>query len=135
MIVHGRLVVADTAELVADRLRVADRFWSRMMGLQMQPPLPPGEALLLIPCSSVHTCFVRFPLDLIFLDSVGKVVSVRRDVCPWRIVWTVRSTYAVLELRAEGAPRIEAGCQLRFEPAVTASTPRSLGFLCPSSPD
>ena len=56
------------------------------------------DALIFEKCSSVHTCFMRFPLDLVFIDRENKVVSVHRRVRPWKIVFGGRGAVAVIEL-------------------------------------
>jgi uncharacterized membrane protein (UPF0127 family) len=73
---------------------------ARMKGLLGRRALGPGRAMHIIPCSSVHTCFMCFALDLIFLDRANRVVRIRRDVKPWRIVWGGRRAHSVLELEA-----------------------------------
>jgi uncharacterized membrane protein (UPF0127 family) len=57
------------------------------------------EGMLIRPASSIHTCFMRFPIDVVFLDRGNTVVAVREDVRPWRLAWTRRAR-AVLELPA-----------------------------------
>jgi len=69
---------------------VADGPWSRFKGLQFRKYLPPGCGLLLVPCPSVHTFFLRFPIDVLLLDRAGQVLAVRRAVRPWRLVLPVR---------------------------------------------
>ena len=69
-----------------EQLYIADTWWTRFRGLQLQKELPAESGLLLHPCSSVHTCFMRFPLNLIFLDQQGSVVECRAGVRPWRFV-------------------------------------------------
>lgn len=56
------------------------------------------DALIFEKCSSVHTCFMRFPLDLVFIDRENKVVSVHRRVRPWKFVFGGRGASAVIEL-------------------------------------
>ena len=73
-----RLVSKTTGKTVVAQLRIADGFWSRLAGLQFRRPLPSDAGLLLVPCNSVHTCFVRFPVDVVFLDGSGCVLAVRR---------------------------------------------------------
>ncbi len=58
---------------------------------------PEPIVLLIAPCSAVHTCFMRFPIDVVFLDAELDVLRVVRDVPPWRFV-RCRGAKAVLEL-------------------------------------
>jgi uncharacterized membrane protein (UPF0127 family) len=128
MTVTWRLVKHD-GKAVAASLKVADGFWSLLIGWQFCKAPPAGEALLLVPCKSVHTFFVRFPMDVIILDRRGRVVKVRRHVRPWRIVAPVVDGYATLELPG-GTAEVEEGDLLRLEGAAGAAVPRSLAFLC-----
>ena len=59
--------------------------WTRLRGLLGRKPLEPAaaEGLLLEPCSSVHTFWMRYPLDLVFLDSDNRVLNICRSVPPW----------------------------------------------------
>jgi uncharacterized membrane protein (UPF0127 family) len=72
---------------------------TRRQGLLGRGGLPPGDALILAPCSSVHTAFMRFPLDLVFLDRAGRVLKTSSGVRPWRIRAAWRA-FAVVELQA-----------------------------------
>jgi len=65
-------------------LRVADTFRARLLGLALRSR-PPGFALLLPRTRAVHTCGMRFALDLYWLDAAGRVVRVDRAVPPWRM--------------------------------------------------
>ncbi len=60
--------------------------------------LPPSEALLLKNCSSIHTFFMRFPIDVAFLDRDFRVVGVFSDVAPWRVLGGARGGTHTLEL-------------------------------------
>ena len=84
-----------------------------MRGLLGRRGLPPGEGLLLRPASSVHTAFMRFPIDVVFLDRDLTVLKVARGVVPWRAAWARRAR-AALELPADEAARrgIGPGMQL-----------------------
>jgi uncharacterized membrane protein (UPF0127 family) len=85
--------------VVCERCVVADKTHVRMRGLLGRDELPPGEGLLLTPAPSVHTCFVRFPIDVVFLDARMRVVSVAPEMGPWKFAGR-RGTRAVLELAA-----------------------------------
>lgn len=126
----GRLINAGTGQVVVPRLYVADRFLTRLLGLQFRRPLPAGEALLLTPCRSIHTCWLRFALDLVCLDSQGTVVQTRLGVRPWRLVRGHRRTFGVLEASMGQLQHVQVGDRLRFVPAEpTAAIPRRLRFL------
>ena len=73
---------------------------SRFKGLLFHKKPITKEGLLLKPCNSVHMCFMRFPIDVVFLDSSNKVVKVVSDLKPWRIVPPVSGAHAALELPA-----------------------------------
>jgi uncharacterized membrane protein (UPF0127 family) len=109
-------VLTSEGHLVCPRCVVADRPLRRMKGLLGRSDLPEGEGILLRPAGSVHTFFMRFPIDCVYLDKSLKVVAVAAAVPPWR-VRGARGARAVLELRAGEAERvgIGAGMQLRLE--------------------
>lgn len=81
-------------------LLVADTFWKRSIGLMGRRNLNPGQGLLLSPCGSIHTCFMRFPIDLIFLDSDRRVVRIVQQVAPWRFVWGGWKAHSVIEVQS-----------------------------------
>lgn len=92
------LVNLTTGRTAVHELAVADRFWPRLLGLQFRRSLPAGHGLLLVPCGSVHTMWLRFPLDLAMLGDGGSVLAVRRALRPWRGALAPRSTRAVVEV-------------------------------------
>jgi uncharacterized membrane protein (UPF0127 family) len=101
--------------VLLERCWIADRPWSRMRGLLGRNGLAEGEGLLIKPCGSVHTFFMRFPIDVVFLDRELSVVAVRPEVPPWRTAGA-RGAKVTLELAAGEAARlgIEPGLQLRL---------------------
>jgi tetratricopeptide (TPR) repeat protein/uncharacterized membrane protein (UPF0127 family) len=119
-----------TSVVVAERLEIADGFWSRFKGVMGRRDFDSGHGVLLVPCQSIHTFGVRFPLDLVFLDRRGRIVDVNRNIGPRRIVWPVRGAHAVLELPSGGADKLAVGEQLRVKVVEgDANTPSSLQFL------
>jgi uncharacterized membrane protein (UPF0127 family) len=92
------LVTADGA-VVCTRCRIAQRPWSRMRGLLGRRHLDESEGILLRPAASVHTWFMLFPIDVVFLDRDLSVVRVVSELRPWRAVGK-RGSAAVLELAA-----------------------------------
>jgi uncharacterized membrane protein (UPF0127 family) len=102
--------------VVCERCRLARTPFTRMKGLLGRRELPIGEGLLIEPTSGVHTAFMRFPIDVVFLDRDLRVLSVRPAVRPWRAA-TQRGARAALELPAGEAERqgLVAGDVLRVE--------------------
>lgn len=90
--------------LTVGRLQVilATGFWDRFAGLLGQRGLAPGHALLLAPCNNVHTFFMRFAIDVVFIGRDGEVLTIVPHLAPWRIA-AARRAHACLELEAGGA--------------------------------
>ena len=90
-----------------------------MRGLLGKRELPGAEGILLRPASSVHTFFMRFPIDVVFLDGDGAVVRVAERVPPWRAV-AARGSKAVVELRAGECEERElrVGDRVSLDPAA-----------------
>ena len=82
---------------MCERCRVADSPSSRMRGLLGRSSLDAGEGLLLRPASSIHTWFMRFPIDAVFLAQDGTVVGIADNLLPWRAA-ARRGARSVLEL-------------------------------------
>jgi uncharacterized membrane protein (UPF0127 family) len=85
--------------VICERCVVADRMLSRMKGLLGRRELVAGEGLLIRPAPSIHTMFMRFPIDVVFLARNGDVLKVAPHVKPWRMR-SCRRALAVLELAA-----------------------------------
>jgi uncharacterized protein len=82
---------------MCDRCLVADTPLSRLRGLLGRRELGDGEGLLLTPASAVHTWFMRFPIDVVFLEADLTILGTREHVKPWRMTgW--RGARSVLEL-------------------------------------
>jgi hypothetical protein len=96
----------ENGEVVVDQCVVADTPVSRMRGLLGRNELRPGEGLLLRPASSIHTCFMRFSIDAVFLDGGLRVLGISDELRPWRAA-SRRGARAVLELPAGESARRE----------------------------
>lgn len=82
--------------LVSDNAVMADSILSRMKGLLGRPGLNKGEALILDPCNSIHTFFMRFTIDVLFVDKQGKVIKACKNIKPYRITPIyLKSSFAV----------------------------------------
>jgi uncharacterized membrane protein (UPF0127 family) len=87
------------SQLAGRDVRCARDPLARLLGLAGLRTLPPATGLLLPGTRSIHTCGMRFALDLVWLDGEGRVVRVDRGVRPWR-VRSCRGARAVVELRS-----------------------------------
>jgi uncharacterized protein len=96
----------ENGEVVVDECLVADTPVSRMRGLLGRNEFKPGEGILLRPASSIHTCFMRFPIDVVFLDGGLRVLGISDELRPWRAA-SRRGAHAVLELPAGESARRE----------------------------
>lgn len=101
-------------------VEVANTAATRNKGLLGRKGLPDGGGLWIIPCESVHTFFMKFPIDLVYIDRNKKVKKVRNSVGPWRLS-ACFSAHSILELPAGAARRAETqrGDQLEFSPATS----------------
>jgi len=114
---YYQLLNRTRGSVLASRLEVADSGRKRNKGLLGRDGLGPGEGLWIVPCESVHTFFMRFPIDLVFLDRKNKVRKVKNAVGPWRLSACL-SAHSVIELPAGTVKRTETqpGDLLQFGP-------------------
>ena len=119
----GRLINARTGQAIAEAVELAVTSASRRRGLLGRDRLDPGAALVIAPCNSIHMFFMRFAIDVVYVDRAGRVRKIVRALRPWRIS-AAMSAYAVIELAAgslDGCD-IERGDRLYLEsPAPPAS--------------
>lgn len=115
---------SSTGQLVASTVIPAFDRRSRNEGLLHRSGLPDATALILAPCSGVHTWFMRFPIDIVFVSRLGRVLGIRRNVRPWRFAVRLRA-FAVIELRAGGADELEPGHTLAVAPAQSTEAPHA----------
>ncbi len=94
---------------MAGKIIYADGFFPRLAGLLGKKKLPPGEGIWLKPCRQVHTMFMSFPIDVIFLDEKGRVIGLVENMKPWKISRYFSESVGALELAAGRA----AECRVR----------------------
>jgi uncharacterized protein len=100
----------ESGRVVCERCGVADSAWTRLRGLLGRKGLAPDEGILIRPAGSVHTMFMRFPIDVVFLDRDLRVLKVTRALGPWRASGA-RGAKCVLETAANAAD-VEPGERL-----------------------
>jgi len=84
---------------LADAAEVADSSAKRRTGLLKHTGLGPGEGLWIVPCESVHSFFMKFTIDVVYLDRKHRVKKIRPEMVPWRISGCLMA-HSVLELPA-----------------------------------
>jgi uncharacterized membrane protein (UPF0127 family) len=104
-------------------MEVADSAAQRNKGLLGRERLSPGEGLWIIPCEAVHTFWMRFPIDLVYLDRKMRIRKLSSDVRPWRLsacLWA----HSVLELPPGTihATQTQYGDRLEFSNAPVPET-------------
>lgn len=87
-------------------LKVASSFVARGVGLLRHRSLGDQEGLWIHRCNSIHTFFMRFAIDCVFVDRELNVKSIRRNVGPWRMTWPIWGASSVFELPAGAADRL-----------------------------
>ena len=101
--------------VLADAAEVADTSEKRRTGLLKHERLDPGQGLWIVPCESVHSFFMKFAIDLVYLDRNQKVRKVRHRMVPWRLSACL-TAHSILELPAGAvaASGTEKGDQLEM---------------------
>jgi uncharacterized membrane protein (UPF0127 family) len=114
--VTGTRVRNAAGDVVCERCEVPKSSFARARGLLGRSGLEPGDGMLIDAAPSVHTFFMRFPIDVVFLDRDWKVVRVVHRLRPWRVAGARRAV-AALELPAGAAAEagIEEGDVLSLE--------------------
>ncbi|MEX1252752.1 MAG: DUF192 domain-containing protein [Dehalococcoidia bacterium] len=110
------------AELAGDAF-AARSVWKRTVGLLGRAGLDPGEALLIEPCSSIHTAFMRFAIDVLYLNRAGQVVKAVGSMKPFRLSAKWVGAHSVIELPsgAIAASGTEVGDQLTLDDQPTTA--------------
>ena len=87
-------------DVICTKMVVATNIFSRMLGLMFSKDLPECDGFLLSPCNSIHTFFMRYSLDILFLDKDFRIVKVIYGLSPWRMTWIYFKARHVLEMKA-----------------------------------
>jgi hypothetical protein len=108
--------------VLATCMEVADSAAKRNKGLLGRERLVPGEGLWIIPCESVHTFWMRFPIDLVYLDRKKRIRKLKSSVPAWRLSACLRA-HSVIELPAGSIRQTQTqiGDTLDFSPATIAA--------------
>ena len=122
------IINRNSGAVIAGKVFVADRFWSKLAGLQFRKNIPDDFAYVIPGCRSIHTCFMRFDLDAVFVDRSWRVVEVYNGLRPFRVTPAVKGAYAVIELK-HGKRSIKPGHRLVLTEPNTNQTRQTRGHI------
>jgi uncharacterized protein len=103
---------------LGSRVKIARSFWARGRGLMFRASLEEGSGLIIDPCGSIHSMWMRFPIDVLYVARDGKVIRADAEMKPWRIgPLFVRGKYVIeLPTGTIARSKTEAGDQLSIRP-------------------
>jgi uncharacterized membrane protein (UPF0127 family) len=110
----NRVVNTRTGAVVGTEVAEAASPWQAFKGLMFRKSLDDGEGMLFRPARGIHTHFMRFPIDLIFLDKQDRVTKIRPAMVPWRFDFTNAGGVIEMNAGAAEAKDIRAGDQLQI---------------------
>ncbi len=84
--------------IIAEQAAYADTFISRLRGLMFRNSFNKGEALVIVPCNSIHTFWMKFPIDVVFLSKENVVIYTIENFHPNKISSLLRKAHSVVEL-------------------------------------
>lgn len=104
--------------IISSKVMHARSIFARMKGLLGHKNLMADEVMWIEPCKSIHTWFMRFPIDAVFVNQNLQVVTLKSNIHPWRLVWPNWQATSVFELPQGTIAKknIESGDQLYVGP-------------------
>ena len=91
--------------VIAQEVYLASDLFKRLFGLLAFKPLKESEGLLIKDCRSIHTMWMKYSIDAVFIDKKGKATAVYEDLAPFRFSPYIKDACSVLELKAGSAGR------------------------------
>lgn len=102
----------ENGDILVSKLKLANHFFSRLLGLMGTKSLENGSGLLITPCQQIHTHFMRYPVDIVFLDKEMVVLEIVVALKPWKFTRFIKQAKHVLEVPAYAADKLNVGDQL-----------------------
>lgn len=106
----------DTNEVISHSVIVANHFFTRFKGLMFTRELSPDSSMFIYPCSGIHTFFMNYNIDVLYLDIHNKILAVDEDMRPGRVGRVIKGAVAVIELPGGriGKTQTKIGQTVRF---------------------
>jgi uncharacterized membrane protein (UPF0127 family) len=103
-------------ELIASGVIKARTFFDRSLGLIVRRKLKNKEGFLIENCSSIHTFWMRYSIDAVFLDKKNRVLAIYNNIRPFRMTPFIKNSFSVLELGSGviGQTSLSVGDLIRF---------------------
>ena len=93
-----KIRVIEINQTLGNDIKLADTIIQRLKGLMFQRHMSGYDGLMIRPCNSIHTFFMCYNIDVVFLDREFKIIKIIRDLRPWRMTMVYFNAYQVLEL-------------------------------------
>ena len=95
-----KLVNKTNSQVLFQEVIRADSLFTRMFGLMGKKDFPRSTAMWFTKCNAIQTCFMRFAIDCVFVDSTGKVIKIYHGIKPWRMTQFVSNATDAIEMVA-----------------------------------
>ena len=107
----------ESKEIIADSIIRAQGFLDKLFGLTIRRKLDKKKGFLLYDCNSIHTLWMRYSIDVIFMDINGRVLAVFNDLKPFRVTPFIKNAAYALEMASgsAGENSLKAGDNIQFE--------------------
>ncbi|NKE08062.1 MULTISPECIES: DUF192 domain-containing protein [Mesobacillus] len=93
-----RLVNESNGRVLAANVKIADTFFSRFKGLMLTDSLPDGHGLYIQPCRSIHTFFMNYSIDVLYINENFEIVGAEEQLEPAKMGKRCKGAYSVFEL-------------------------------------
>lgn len=94
-----RILHSESKQVIASKVVASSTFYSRAMGLMFMSKMDGFDGMLFEPGNSMHTCFMKFPIDIIFLNRKNEIVAIKKSMKPWRMTRIYFSSVKAIELK------------------------------------
>lgn len=96
----NQLVNKNNNSIIARNVEFADNFFKRLLGLMFRKNFQEGRAIIIKPCNMIHTFFMRFPIDALFVSKDNEIIHIIENMQPGKTSKLIRKASMVIELPA-----------------------------------
>lgn len=103
-------------QIICNKVDIADSFFKRLKGLMFTKELPPDSSMYIYPCGQIHTFFMNYDIDVLYLDKNNTILAIDDSIKPCKVGKKVKGAVAVVELQAGKAKKsnIKVGQALKI---------------------